>query len=170
LAYVGKHPSEGFIRLLREIRRPVKVYGPGRQGREGNLHFRPRSESGLLEDLAGCSWAVSGGGHTFISEALYLGKPVLSYPMARAFEQYLNAFYLERLGYGRRLARLAGGAAAIGAFEGNLERFREAIGRAELLGNRAAFRVIDGFIAAAPGRSAQWGSPASSPPALPGGG
>ena len=79
------------------------VYGFNQEGRQGNLHFKKKSETGFLEDLASCSYLICGGSHTLLSEALYLGKPVLSFPIKGAFEQYLNAFYLERLGYGRKL-------------------------------------------------------------------
>ena len=44
---------------------------------------------------------VCGGSHTLTSEALFYGKPVISFPIKNAFEQFLNAFYLDRLGYGR---------------------------------------------------------------------
>ena len=39
-----------------------------------------------------------------ISEALYLGKPYLALPMQGQFEQQLNAFCLEQLGYGMSAA------------------------------------------------------------------
>jgi hypothetical protein len=34
-----------------------------------------RVEEAILEDLAGCAYAVINGGHNLISEALYFGKP-----------------------------------------------------------------------------------------------
>jgi len=35
-----------------------------------------------------------------MSEALYLGKPIYSIPIKNQFEQMINAYYLEKLGYG----------------------------------------------------------------------
>jgi len=48
---------------------------------------------------------ICNGGYTLMSEALYLGKPVLSIPLRRHGEQQLNATYLEALGLGRRARR-----------------------------------------------------------------
>ena len=44
---------------------------------------------------------VGSAGQTLISEALYYGKPLIVFPIKQAFEQFLNAFYVEKLGYGR---------------------------------------------------------------------
>ena len=43
---------------------------------------------------------VTGGGFSLLSEAVYLGKPVLSVPLRGQFEQLMNARYLEREGFG----------------------------------------------------------------------
>ena len=36
-----------------------------------------------------------------ISESLFLGKPVLSVPVEGQFEQWINSYFLEQLGFGR---------------------------------------------------------------------
>ncbi len=102
VAYQGYETFQHFFPLLQTIPRPVMVYGFNQEGRQGNLHFKKNSETGFLHDLASCSYLICGGSHTLLSEALYLGKPVLSFPIKSAFEQYLNAFYLERLGFGTK--------------------------------------------------------------------
>jgi hypothetical protein len=89
---------------------------------------------------------VCGGSHSLLSESLYYGKPVLSFPIRGAFEQYLNAFYVERLGYGRMLTGLKPDPALIPDFEARLPEFREAIRREEFLGNPEIFRQMDHFI------------------------
>ena len=43
---------------------------------------------------------VAGGGFSLLSEAVYLGKPVLAVPLRGQFEQMMNARYLDRKGYG----------------------------------------------------------------------
>jgi len=35
-----------------------------------------------------------------MSEALFFNKPIYSIPIQNQFEQMLNGYYLERLGYG----------------------------------------------------------------------
>ena len=122
------------------------VYGFNQEGRQGNLHFKKNSETGFLEDLAGCSYLICGGSHTLLSEALYLGKPVLSFPITRAFEQYLNAFYLERLGYGRKLENQNPSPAIIPAFEARLEQFQKNISQGHFCGNQEIYDLISYFI------------------------
>lgn len=43
---------------------------------------------------------ICNGGFTFISEAISLKKPIYSVPAIGNFEQTLNGYYVERLGYG----------------------------------------------------------------------
>ena len=67
---------------------------------DGAIEFRPRSVDGFLEDLVTARGVVTGGGFSLLSEAVYLGKPVLSVPLRGQFEQLMNARYLEREGFG----------------------------------------------------------------------
>ena len=146
LAYQGHPTFRGFFDFLKEIPRPVMVYGFDRYGQDGNLHFKKNSEDGFLEDLASCRYVVCGAGHTMISEALYYGKPVLSFPIKNAFEQFLNAFYLESLGYGRYHAGLQPGPDLIPSFEARLDEFAANIRRADFCGNQEIFSLLDRFI------------------------
>jgi hypothetical protein len=41
---------------------------------KANLHFRPYSRKGFLNDLAECSGIISNAGFVLIAEALNLGK------------------------------------------------------------------------------------------------
>ena len=81
-----------------------RVYGVRREireeQREGNLRFRPFSESGFVDDLRTARGVISNGGFTLLGEAVYLHRPVLSVPVARQFEQVVNARYLQIEGYG----------------------------------------------------------------------
>ena len=43
---------------------------------------------------------ICNGGFTFISESIHLKKPIYSVPAMGNFEQTLNAFYVQKLGYG----------------------------------------------------------------------
>jgi uncharacterized protein (TIGR00661 family) len=56
----------------------------------------------FVHDLARCACVVSTAGHQLISEACFLGKPMLAIPEPGQYEQYINAFYLEKVGGGRR--------------------------------------------------------------------
>lgn len=92
---------ESFQALLpRFPRERFVVYGTGREGSEGNLVLRAPSQAGFLRDLAGSRAVVATAGFTLMTEAMFLGKPVLALPMGGQFEQELNAHLLAELGYG----------------------------------------------------------------------
>jgi uncharacterized protein (TIGR00661 family) len=110
LVYQTSTTNVELVEALKQSGLPCRVYGV-RRGIEAdqveqNLTFRPFSEAGFIDDLRTARAVVAGGGYTLMSEAVYLGKPVLSLPVQGQFEQTLNALYLERLGYGRHAVRL----------------------------------------------------------------
>ena len=76
------------------------VYGCGEGGTIANVTLRPFDERRFLADLASSRAVICNGGYTLMSEALHLGKPVLSIPLRRHGEQQLNAAYLAALGLG----------------------------------------------------------------------
>ncbi len=75
-------------------------------GTTGNIEIRAFDEQRFLADLASARAVICNGGYTLMSEALYLGKPVLSLPLRHQGEQELNAAYLVALGLGRAVRRL----------------------------------------------------------------
>jgi uncharacterized protein (TIGR00661 family) len=102
LVYSGG--ERALIDALRACGVPSRVYGM-RDGDEvgtvdGPITYRPRSVDGFLEDLVSARGVITGGGFSLLSEAVYLGKPVLSVPLKGQFEQLMNARYLQREGYG----------------------------------------------------------------------
>lgn len=112
------------------------VYGTDQQGTRANVTFRPFDETTFLADLASARAVICNGGYTLMSEALYLGKPILSVPLRRHGEQQMNAVYLEALGLGRRAVRPD--ANAIREFLSSLPATR----RIES-GNDLAFATVD---------------------------
>jgi len=82
------------------------VYGLGRDERIGNVELRAFDERRFVDDLASSRAVISNGGFTAISEALHLGKPVLSVPVRGQPEQELNAAWLEVLGAGVSARRI----------------------------------------------------------------
>ena len=95
----------GYETLLEELKRfggeSFVVYGYDRDEQDGPLRFRSFSQDGFLRDLATAKAVVATAGFTLISEALYLRKPYFALPMRGQFEQQLNGFELEILGYGK---------------------------------------------------------------------
>ncbi|MBU1947502.1 MAG: hypothetical protein KJ970_12425 [Candidatus Eisenbacteria bacterium] len=69
-------------------------------GTKGNITFKKTGTGEFLDDLASAAAVVTNGGYTLMSEAICLGKPVYSIPIRRQFEQMVNGYYLEKLGFG----------------------------------------------------------------------
>ena len=146
LAYHGYSTSNHFYDFLKNIKRPVMVYGADINSKDGNLIFKKKSEQGFLEDLASCSYVVCSGGNTLISEALFYGKPLILFPIKNAFEQFLNCHYVEKLGYGIYLEKFEVGQGTVNAFEENLDDYRKNIEQGNFCGNEQVFSLIDRFV------------------------
>ncbi len=105
LVYTSGEGNETFAATLAQTGIECRIYGMRRDLKtevvEGNLHYRPFSETTFIDDLASCRAVIAGGGFTLMGEAVYLRKPMLAVPLGRQFEQVINARYLERCGYGR---------------------------------------------------------------------
>jgi uncharacterized protein (TIGR00661 family) len=104
--FVVYQTSSADPRLLAELARvPARfnVYcrGARRSRAAKNVEIHPFDEHEFLGNLGACRGVLAHGGHTALSEALVLGKPVLSVPLRHQGEQELTAAYLEHLGLGR---------------------------------------------------------------------
>jgi uncharacterized protein (TIGR00661 family) len=82
------------------------LYGLGRAQTIGNVELRAFDETRFVRDLASARAVIANGGFTTLSEAVVLGKPVLSVPVRRQPEQELNAAWLDVLGLGMRAERI----------------------------------------------------------------
>jgi len=142
LVYSSGDPE--LLAALRSSGVPCRVYGM-RGGEEhvseGNLDFRPRSEDGFVEDLRTARAVLTGGGFSLLSEAVYLGKPVLAVPLHGQFEQHMNARYLERDGYG--VCAEAVSEDVLAGFLARLEDFERALAGYEQSGNELAVRTVE---------------------------
>ena len=83
---------------------------------------------------------ITGGGFSLLSEAVYLGKPVLSVPLHGQFEQLMNARYLDREGFG--MSAPAVDAATLGRFLERLDEFHGTLEGYVQDGNVEALGVI----------------------------
>lgn len=100
LVYQTSTTNEELLNILSEVKLPFRVYGFRREEKLGNIQLRDFSEDGFIEDLATSRGVLATGGFSLMGEAVYLGKPLLSIPLRKQFEQVLNSLYLEKLGYG----------------------------------------------------------------------
>lgn len=128
---------------------------PSAQADMKNVEFKEPNVDGFLADLASAKAVVSTAGFTLISEALYLGKPLLVMPNGGIFEQTLNALYLERENLGEAFMHRVPGAEEMRRF---LDRAREHRGRRPecmRVGNDAAVDCIEGVLDRVVGRAAR---------------
>lgn len=101
LLYQTSNTFGALLEALKNVSRRVVVYGfRNEHVVEGNITYKPYDPRAILDDLAGCYYAIVNGGHNLISEALYYGKPVFCFPIHMLFEQYINAWHVRALGYG----------------------------------------------------------------------
>jgi uncharacterized protein (TIGR00661 family) len=130
--------SPTFSKLVPELEKSANryiVYGYGEKPGSRNILFRPPSRVGLLKDLATCRYVISNGGHNLISEALFLGKPVYSYPIHLAYEQFFNAHMVKALNYGDYSLEAVPRISCLARFEEKLAEYRSSIRKGNFCGN-----------------------------------
>ncbi|MEK6857342.1 MAG: MJ1255/VC2487 family glycosyltransferase [Nanoarchaeota archaeon] len=129
LVYQTSKSYGGLIKELEKVDRKFVVYGFDKNEVQKNIAFRKFNEKGFFKDLANCSCVITNGGFSLISESIYLKKPVLSCPVRKQFEQEVNAFYLDKLGYGKKVEFLS--AENITEFIGELKRYKRNLNKLE---------------------------------------
>lgn len=149
LVYTTGEGNTSFAETLQKSGIECRIYGMRRDLKaevvEGNLRFQPFSEDKFIDDLASSRAVIAGGGFTLMGEAVYLHKPMLAVPLARQFEQVLNARYLELEGYGRCIDSLDD-AQTIADFLENIPRFEAKLSTYEQDGNEKIKRAIDEWL------------------------
>jgi uncharacterized protein (TIGR00661 family) len=137
--------SKSNTRMIRELKRfkddSFIIYGFGISKTEDNLKFKEFSESGFISDLASCKAAITNGGFSMISEAIYLKKPVFSIPIRNHFEQICNALHLEREGYGKFAEEFSYN--SFNEFINNLYFYKEKLLNYSQDGNKVSLSTID---------------------------
>jgi len=104
LVYQTSTSQDDLIGILKSLPdETFLVYGFNQDKIEGNVILKKFSEIGFIDDLASAKAVISNGGFSLISEAVFLKKPVCSFPIKNQFEQFVNAAYIDYLGYGKHL-------------------------------------------------------------------
>ncbi|GAB2896681.1 MJ1255/VC2487 family glycosyltransferase [Microbulbifer echini] len=97
-----EHPTP-MLEELSRIERQFVVYGvPENLPTAENIEIKAPSTEGFQRDLANARAVICNSGFELLAEALSLGKPILSRPLAYQFEQEANAKALAQL----RLAKI----------------------------------------------------------------
>ena len=100
IVYQTSKESVNLVKRLKSLDENFIVYGFNKDETDENLTYKLFNEDEFYEDLASAKAVVCNGGFTFISEAITLKKPIYSVPAIGNFEQTLNGFYVQKLGYG----------------------------------------------------------------------
>jgi len=147
LVYQTSSTFHRLLSVLEQVKNRFFIYGLGDKPPRNNLVFKPASKEEFLEDLASCRYVITNGGHNVICEALYLGKPVLSFPISNAYEQFLNAYFLEKRGYGAHSTTSLPDIKLFYSFESRLDWFRTNINRDNFLGNQSVINELERLVA-----------------------
>ncbi len=142
LVYQTSPTFHRLFPLLETMDSRFIIYGFGKRPSRKNLEFKGRSKEGFINDLASCRYVIANGGHNVISEALYLGKPVFSFPIASHYEQFVNARFLGELGYGYHCTDINTAVEVLELFETRLDKFRSCIKKNFVLGNKMLIRKL----------------------------
>jgi uncharacterized protein (TIGR00661 family) len=116
------------------------VYGFNKDLIDKNIVFKSFSEEGFVADLASAKAVIANGGFSFISEAVYLKKPVYSFPLKNQFEQFVNASYIDKSGYGRHFEDLSSD--NLKAFLFDLKKFSNNLGNYNQNGNQVLLQLL----------------------------
>lgn len=99
LVYLPFEDSETIISLLRRFPDyQFTVYGPDLQDADfDNIQTRKPNRAGFMHDLHRCYRVICNSGFELISEALSIGKAILTRPLEGQMEQMSNAAALAQL-------------------------------------------------------------------------
>ncbi|WP_297897957.1 MJ1255/VC2487 family glycosyltransferase [Methanobrevibacter sp.] len=121
--YQTSDSNKELIKTLKEFDEKFIVYGFNKEGNEENLTFRKFNEDKIYDDMCNAKAVISNGGFTLISEAIYLKKPIYSIPAIGNFEQLLNGFYIDKLGYGEMHEKI--NVSTLKSFLNNLKKYQK---------------------------------------------
>ncbi len=142
LVYQSSYGKNGILKLLNSMsNEKFLLYGFNKEEKHGNVQMKEFSEDEFIHNFASAKAVIANGGYSFISEAIYLRKPICSIPIPGQFEQYLNAAYVEKSGYGKCLPEF--NADGLKSFLYDLPHYRNNIKRYKQNGNKELFKSLD---------------------------
>ncbi|MFA6228256.1 MAG: glycosyltransferase family protein [Patescibacteria group bacterium] len=144
LVYEGADMGR-LTELFKRLPYQFVIFGPQRQGEEGNIIFKHFDTHEWLMYLNRCRAVIGTAGLSLLGEAIYLKKPYLALPIKRQIEQLVNAQYLQRLGYGQFSYDLTG--EEFEDFVARLPQYEDKLTFADACGNEELFKKLDEIIA-----------------------
>ncbi len=147
LVYQTSQTFHRLLPVLENIDSHFVIYGFGRLPSRANLSFRERSEESFAKDLASCAYVIANGGHNVISEALFLGKPVFCFPISNHYEQFTNAYFVAKLGYGAFALDADTSLSSLTLFQSRLDQFKLRIEEGDFYGNAKLVKRLEDLMA-----------------------
>ena len=141
LVYQTAESSLNLMEELKKLDEKFIVYGFNKDEVDENLTYRAFNDDLIFEDMRKAKAIIVNGGFTMISEAIYLKKPIYSTPAHKNFEQILNGFYVEKLGYGEYHDDL--NVEKIKKFLSKLDVYQENLNKVEPWTNDAILKDLD---------------------------
>lgn len=141
IVYQTSKKYNRLLKILNSVDENFVIPDSHRAGKVGNVTFQGFSSKNFLNKLSECKAVITNGGFSLISEALYLKKPILSEPVQGQFEQYINSYYIQKLGYGKMCKKLD--VECLRDFISNLNIYRRNLQDYKQLGNGKFFRILD---------------------------
>ena len=141
IVYQTSKESERLVRNLKSLKdEKFIVYGFNKEATDGNLTYKLFNEDVFYDDLASSKAVICNGGFTFISEAISLKKPIYSVPAIGNFEQTLNGFYVQKLGYGEYHEVM--NAPRVKAFLSKIPRYQKRLAKVKKTNNDGIVREL----------------------------
>ena len=141
IVYQTSRESEKLVKRLKTLKNEkFLVYGFNRNEIDGNLTYKEFNEDEFYDDLASAKAVICNGGFTFISEAIHLKKPIYSVPAIGNFEQTLNGFYVQKLGYGEYHESMS--AKLVASFLKRLPKYQRRLARVKKTNNDGIIREL----------------------------
>jgi uncharacterized protein (TIGR00661 family) len=153
LIYQTSSTFHRLLPVLGQMPHQCIIYGFGKHPASKNLVFKGTSTQEFLEDLASSRYVITNGGHNVISEALFYGKPVYSFPIHGAYEQFFNGHMLRTLGYGEYSLDPVPDPDHLRRFESRLDCYRERIAAGDYCGNEKLIARLTELIETLPSRT-----------------
>ena len=141
IVYQTSRESEKLIHRLKALKsEKFIIYGFNKNETDSNLIYKEFNEDEFYDDLASSKAVICNGGFTFISEAIHLKKPIYSVPAIGNFEQILNGFYVQKLGYGEYHEVMS--AKRVAAFLKRLPKYQKRLAKVKKTNNDGIVREL----------------------------
>lgn len=142
LVYQSSYGENGILELLKQLpNETFYLYGFNKEENHGNVQMKQFSEKEFISLFSSAKAVFANGGYSFISEAIYLKKPICSVPIKNQFEQFFNAAYIEKMKYGKQLPEF--NLDGMKAFLYDLPVYRKHIEQYNQIDNSTLFEEID---------------------------